>query len=78
MPTRKTTKKAEPLEEVEVHGEWFPVYGIRIREWPHIKYVTGSTPEDAMMNLAGTMANEGRRQEKKFRTTFLNEPFEIE
>lgn len=78
MPAKKTSKQAGPLVEQEIHAEWFPVYGIRVEEWPHIKYITGGSEAEAITNFAASMAHEGKRQNKKFRATFTNEAFEID
>lgn len=77
MPPKKTTKQAEPAKQGTLHVEWFPAYGIRIKEMPHL-VVIGRTEFDALQQLAKLGYYERRDNNTDYTMVFLNEPFEVD
>lgn len=77
-PTKKTkAKQDEPVKQGTLHVEWFPAYGIRIKEMPHLT-VIGVTEFQAMSFLAQLGAKELRDSNTDYNMVFLNEPFEVD
>lgn len=77
MPPKKTKTEKTELATGTLHLEWFPAYGVSVREMPHIK-VVAPTYEQAMQYLALLGYNERRYNHTDYNMVFLNEPFEVE
>ena len=78
MPPKKATKKAKPeVQTGTLHLEWFPAYGIRIREMPHVT-VIAPTYEKALQHLATLGYDQRRNHNTDYDMVFVNEPFIIE
>lgn len=78
MPPKKSKRLLNPeLDEGTLHVEWFPAYGIRIREMPHIT-VVGADEAKALQSLAQLGFYERRDRGIDYNMVFLNEPFEVE
>lgn len=48
-----------------------------MKDFPYV-YLTGRTPEEAMIRLAAFASDRGRQLHKDYTVTFVNDPFEIE
>lgn len=60
-----------------LHLEWFPAYGVRIRELPHI-VVLGETEAKTLQYLATLGFYERRDRNIDYNMVFLNDVFETE
>lgn len=76
-PARKTKQSRPDLQSGTLHVEWFPAYGIRIREMPHV-VVIGSTEVKALQYLAALGYNERRFHNTDYNMVFTNDVFETE
>lgn len=77
MPQKKTKAERPELRTGTLHVEWFPAYGIRIKEMPHL-VVIGKTEADALTHLAQLGYYQRRDNNTDYNMVFLNEPFEVE
>lgn len=77
MAAKKTkTEKTETKTGI-LHLEWFPAYGVKIKEMPHL-VVIGKTQEEALQNLATLGYQERRLNHTDYNMVFTNEPFEVD
>lgn len=76
MKKKSGPKQVEETKGV-LHAEWFPAYGVRFREIPHV-VVIGATYGKAMQNLARFGYNQRRDHHVDYDIVFVNEPFEVD
>jgi hypothetical protein len=77
LATKKTKAEQAELKKGTLHVEWFPAYGIRIKEMPHL-VVIGKTEYEALQHLALLGYHQRRDNHTDYNMVFLNEPFEVD